>query len=75
MKLILDPRHATKSVLGYAQLELLSFGYNQEGILQSVLCMSELGLVDIREPELSEDLSLHYIPAVKEGLGEDGTKP
>ena len=63
MKLILDPRHATKSVLGYAQLELLSFGYNQEGILQSVVCMSEIGLVVCNEPEISDDLIEYYIPA------------
>ena len=75
MKLKINPTYKERSILGYDQLELLSFGYNQEGILQSVLCMSELGLVDIREPELSEDLSMHYIPAVKEGLGENGTKP
>ena len=63
MKLKINPTDKERSILGYEQLELLSFGYNQEGILQSVVCMSEIGLVVINEPEISDDLIEYYIPA------------
>ena len=63
MKLKINPTYKERSILGYDQLELLSFGYNQEGILQSVVCMSEIGLVVFNEPEISADLIEYYIPA------------
>ena len=63
MKLKINPTYKERSILGYEKLELLSFGYNQEGILQSVVCMSEIGLVVINEPEISDDLIEYYIPA------------
>ncbi len=63
MKLKINPTYKERSILGYDQLELLSFGYNQEGILQSVVCMSEIGLVVFNEPEISDDLIEYYIPA------------
>ena len=65
MRLILDPRRTGDTVLGFGWLEPISYGYDQRGLLASVLCkglMSDdtVQLVEIREPELSEDLMMNY---------------
>ena len=65
MRLVLDPRREDDTVLGFEWLEPVSYGYNTEGRLQSILCkglMSDnsIQLFDIQEPELSEDLMMNY---------------
>ena len=77
MRLILDPRRTEDTVLGYEWLEPISYGYDHEGILQTILCkglMSDngVGLVDIREPELSEDLMMNYNIEQKERSLKNG---
>ena len=65
MRLVLDPRRKDDTILGFKWLEPVSYGYNKEGILQTILCKGifsegSIGLVDIIEPELSEDLMMNY---------------
>ena len=65
MRLVLDPRRKDDTVLGFEWLEPVSYGYDTEGRLQTILCKGiysddSLGLVDITEPELSEDLMMNY---------------
>jgi len=65
MRLVLDPRRKEDTVLGFEWLEPVSYGYDKEGILQTILCkglMSDnsVSLIDIQEPELSEDLMMNY---------------
>ena len=65
MRLILDPRRKEDTVLGFEWLEPVSYGYDKEGVLRTILCkglMSDnsVSLVDIQEPELSEDLMMNY---------------
>ena len=65
MRLILDPRRAKDTVLGFEWLEPVSYGYDASGRLQTILCKAEFSddsihLVDIIEPEISEDLMMYY---------------
>ena len=66
MRLILDPMHEKDTVLGFAWLEPVSYGYDHQGTLQSILCKAPLGddyrieLITVQEPELSEDLFEYY---------------
>ena len=65
MRLVLDPRRQADTVLGFEWLEPVSYGYDNEGILQTILCkglMSDnsVSLIEIQEPELSEDLMMNY---------------
>ena len=65
MKLYLDPRREKDTVLGFAWLEPVSYGYDKDGCLKTILCLGDfsddqVGLVDIREPELSEDFMMNY---------------
>ena len=65
MRLVLDPRRKDDTVLGFEWLEPVSYGYDTEGRLQTILCKGKfsddsIGLVDIIEPELSEDLMMNY---------------
>ena len=65
MRLMLDPMHEQDTVLGFPWLEPISYGYDTKGQLQTILCkglMSDnsIQLVDIQEPELSEDLMMNY---------------
>ena len=65
MRLVLDPRRKEDTVLGFEWLEPVSYGYDKEGVLRTILCkglMSDnsVSLVDIQEPELSEDLMMNY---------------
>jgi|TARA_Y100000310_G_scaffold170333_1_gene170478 hypothetical protein len=69
MRLILDPRRKDDTVLGYAWIEPISYGYDRDGILASMLCKALLAddterctvsLIEIIEPELSEDLMMNY---------------
>ena len=65
MRLILDVKHEEKTVLGFAWLDIVGYGYDQEGIRASIVCTGPLSdgsisLVTIQEPELSEDLMMHY---------------
>ena len=65
MRLILDVKHEEKTVLGFAWLDIVGYGYDQDGILASIVCTGPLSdgsisLVTIEEPELSEDLMMNY---------------
>ena len=65
MRLVLNPKMKNYTVLGFEWLEPVSYGYDTEGHLQSILCKGifsddSLGLVEIIEPELSEDLMMNY---------------
>lgn len=65
MILVLDPRRTGDTVLGFEWLEPVSYGYDTKGRLQSILCkglMSDnaVQLVEVIEPELSEDLMMNY---------------
>ena len=66
MRLILDPMHEKDTVLGFEWLEPVSYGYDHQGTLQSILCKAPLGddfsieLITVQEPELSEDLFEYY---------------
>ena len=65
MRLRLDPKRKEWTVLGFEWLEPVSYGYDKEGVLRTILCkglMSDnsVSLVDIQEPELSEDLMMNY---------------
>ena len=65
MRLVLDSRRKGITVLGFAWLEPISYGYDTKGQLQTILCkglMSDnsIQLFDIQEPELSEDLMMNY---------------
>ena len=65
MRLILDPRRKKDTILGWEWLEPVSYGYDKEGWLQSILCKAGRGdgsvdLAEIREPELSEDFMMNY---------------
>ena len=71
MKLILNPKLKEHTVLGWEWFEPISYGYDNKGILQSILCKAGhkdgslppydvVDLVDIQEPELSEDLMMFY---------------
>ena len=66
MRLILDPMHEQDTVLGFEWLEPVSYGYDHQGTLQSILCKAPLGddyrieLITVQEPELSEDLFEYY---------------
>ena len=63
-RLVLQPRHREKTILGYEWLEPLSYGYDGNGHLESIVCLApqgeELCLVDISQPEVSEDLMVFY---------------
>ena len=66
MRLILDPRRKKDTILGWEWLEPVSYGYDKEGWLASILCKAgcedgSVDLAEIREPELSEDLMMNYI--------------
>jgi hypothetical protein len=70
MRLRLDPKRKEWTVLGFEWLEPVSYGYDQKGILQTILCKGLMSddtvmLVDIQEPELSEDLMMNYNVEVK----------
>jgi hypothetical protein len=65
MRLVLDPRRKEDTILGYEWLEPVSYGYDTKGRLQTILCkglMSDnaVQLVEVIEPELSEDLMMNY---------------
>ena len=65
MRLVLNPKMKNYTVLGFEWLEPVSYGYDTEGRLQTILCTgifsdNSVGLVNIQEPELSEDLMMHY---------------
>ena len=72
MRLTLDPRRKGDTALGYEWLEPISYGYDQRGLLASVLCKGlksdyskrftydTVSLTEIREPDLSEDLMMNY---------------
>jgi hypothetical protein len=65
MRLVLNPRRKDDTVLGFKWLEPVSYGYDTEGRLQTILCKALMDdnsviLVDIQEPELSEDLMMNY---------------
>ena len=65
MRLTLDPRRKGDTALGYEWLEPISYGYDQRGLLASVLCMGlmsddTVSLTEIVEPDLSEDLMMNY---------------
>ena len=65
MRLVLDPRRKGDTVLGFDWLEPISYGHDQEGVLQTILCKgvfsdNSVMLVNIQEPELSEDLMMNY---------------
>ena len=65
MRLILDPRRKKDTILGWEWLEPVSYGYDKEGWLASILCKAgcedgSVDLAEIREPELSEDLMMNY---------------
>ena len=71
MRLVLDPRRKGDTVLGFEWLEPISYGYDQEGGLKTILCKgvfsdNSVMLVNIQEPELSEDLMMNY--NVSQGL-------
>jgi len=72
MRLELDPRHTDRTVLGWDWLEPISYGYDHKGFLQSILCKAPFSdgtvmLVDIIEPEISEDLMMYYNIAKAKG--------
>ena len=72
MRLILDPKVVEarakwkeQTVLGWEWIEPISYGYDQEGQLASILAKvgaedGSVSLTHIIEPELSEDLMLYY---------------
>jgi hypothetical protein len=65
MRLVLNPRRKDDTILGFKWLEPVSYGYDKEGILKTILCKGifsegSIGLVAIIEPELSEDLMMNY---------------
>ena len=65
MRLVLDPRRKKDTVLGFEWLEPVSYGDDRNGMLKTILCKGlfdrdSVGLVDIHEPELSEDLMMNY---------------
>lgn len=70
MRLVLDPRRKDNTILGFDWLEPISYGYDAKGFLQSMLCKGLMSdnsvcLVELTEPEISEDLMMNY--CVKEG--------
>jgi hypothetical protein len=65
MRLVLDPRRKKDTVLGFEWLEPVSYGYDRNGMLKTILCKgifsdTSVMLVDIHEPEISEDLMMNY---------------
>ena len=64
MKLVLDPERIDDTYLGWEWGEIISYGYDNQGLLRSVLCRvpydGKVALVAIREIELFEDLFVNY---------------
>jgi hypothetical protein len=64
MRLILNPKHADKTYLGYEWLEPISYGYDSKGFLKTILCKAPLNnnveLVDITGQDIGEDLMMNY---------------
>tara|TARA_R100000306_G_scaffold45824_1_gene43646 strand:+ start:759 stop:968 length:210 start_codon:yes stop_codon:yes gene_type:complete len=65
MRFVLGEYGAKHTFLGFTWLEPISYGYDAKGMLQSVLCKGpmsdgEIMLVNISQPDLSEDLMMNY---------------
>ena len=81
MRLILDPKVVEarakwkeQTVLGWEWIEPISYGYDQEGQLASILAKvgsedGSVSLTHIIEPELSEDLMLYYTVSTSDEIG------
>jgi len=79
MKLVLDPERIDDTYLGWEWVELISYGYDNQGMLRSVLCRvpkraadgtydGRVALVAIHEIELFEDLFVNYYEERPEDL-------
>ena len=72
MKLVLDPERIDDTYLGWEWVELISYGYDNQGMLKSVLCKvpydGKVALQTIHDLDLFEDLFVNYYEERPEDL-------
>ena len=71
MRLVLDPSKKKDTLLGFEWFEPISYGYDQEGRLETIvgiapffdntLVMGKVGIFAIEGPELHDDLMMNYL--------------
>ena len=72
MKLVLDPERIDDTYLGWEWVEIISYGFDNHGMLKSVLCRvpydGKVALETLHDLDLFEDLFVNYYEERPEDL-------